>query len=163
MREYAVVMENATAGAITAPRTFVYISPANGYPFGIIRAWWSQGGTAVSAQQHVALRAHDSGSGTYTSVTPRKLSRSDPISKIVGGTNGAAGTAGINASVEPSGTIDPLYADVVNNLNGFLWTASPVEMLRFNWDIADAFTLALTSTLSTAGSNSAGAYFVELA
>lgn len=163
MREYAVVMDSTTIQSI-ANVTVVIINPVANYPIGIMRAWWSQRGTAVSAQQSVSLNAKQSPwAGTYTGVTPRKLNTSDPVSKITSNTNGAAGTAGVDQNAtEGGGTATALYGDAVNNLNGFLWVASPLEMLRFNPIDALAFTLKLDSAPSAA-ENSAGAYFVELA
>jgi hypothetical protein len=57
------------------------------------------------------------------------LKRGDPASKLVGGTTGAAGTAGINASAEGAGAKSILHEDAFNVLNGWLWVPTPAETI----------------------------------
>lgn len=119
MREYNVIAENVTiAGATTG----AFVNPGASRVIEIIRAWCSQSGTTTSAQIRIALGSKASAFPTLTTFTPQKVKTSDPASAITGGTAGAAGTAGINASAEGAGTFTNIYADSFNNLTGWLWT-----------------------------------------
>jgi hypothetical protein len=62
---------------------------------------------------------------TLTSATPAKLKRNDPVSAITGGTAGAAGTCGINASAEGAGAKTVVFEEAFNNINGWLWEPPP--------------------------------------
>jgi hypothetical protein len=63
-----------------------------------------------------------------TSATPVKLKPADPnASVITGGTAGAAGTAGVNASAEGAGTKTTVLEDAFNVLNGWLHVPTPPE------------------------------------
>ena len=63
-----------------------------------------------------------------TAATPTKLKVSDPnASVIAGGTAGAAGTAGINASAEGAGSKTTVWDDAFNVLNGWLHVPTPAE------------------------------------
>src|SRR5687768_11725408 len=112
-REYTV-----SAGGITLANqavTLVFINPASpGVTIEILRCWIAQSANATSAQQRVQLVTQATAFPTLTSATPRKTKINDPASGIVGGTAGAAGTAGINASAEGGGTKTVIVEDAFN-------------------------------------------------
>lgn len=118
-REYTVQGENLT---ITGASTLVFVNPPAARAIEIVRAWASQSGTTTQAQIRIQIGTKASAFPTLTSTTPQKIKTSDPASLIVGGTAGAAGTAGVNASAEGAGTFTPLYSDAFNNVAGWLWT-----------------------------------------
>ena len=120
-REYAI-----SAGGITLANqavTLVFINPkaAPASSIEILRCWVSQSANATSAQQRVQLVTQLTAFPTLVSATPQKLKLGDPISEIVGGTAGAAGTCGINASAEGAGAKTIRWEDSFNVLNGWLW------------------------------------------
>jgi hypothetical protein len=122
MREYSVVGQNITVA--NAAVTLVAINPPASRSIEIIRAWVSQNANATSAQLGIGLGFKVTAFSTLTSATPEKLKPSDPVSFITGGTAGAAGTSGINASAEGGGTFTVKYPDNFNALQGWLWTPS---------------------------------------
>lgn len=138
MREYTV-----TGAAITVAgaSTLVAINPAAGQTIEIIRAWCSQSQNATSAQQRIELGYKSAVFSTLTSATPAKTKSSDPASLIIGGTAGAAGTAGINASAEGAGATSVIIPDAFNVLVGYLWTPnfSLGETIMLNSAAAAAF------------------------
>lgn len=67
---------------------------------------------------------------TLTSATPQKLDLSGADSAIVGGTAGAAGTAGTNASAEGAGTKTVLYNGAFNRPTGMLWVPTVEERIK---------------------------------
>jgi hypothetical protein len=140
MREYTVQGKNITVAGAT---TLVAINPPTGRAIEIIRAWCSQVANATSAQIAIELGLKASVFSTLTSATPEKLKPSDPVSYITGGTAGAAGTAGINASVEGAGTHTTKYPDSFNALQGWIWQPSYTLGETFILSSADALAFAL--------------------
>lgn len=51
------------------------------------------------------------------------------MSLIAGGTAGAAGTCGINASAEGAGAKTVIWDDAFNVVNGYLWVPMPWETI----------------------------------
>lgn len=141
MREYIVQGENITIA--NAAVTLAFINPPSARSIQLTRAWCSQSGTTTSAQIRIALGFKVTAFPTLTSVTPEKTKPSDPSSYITGGTAGAAGTSGINASAEGAGTFTPKYVDAFNNLSGWLWTPSNAYGEDFILSGADATAIAL--------------------
>lgn len=96
-----------------------------------LRLWASQSGTATSAMQRVQIETQIAAFPTgLTSVTPRQLKTGDAIaSLIVGGTGGAVGTVGVNATAENAGVKTVRFGDNFNNLNGYLWVPTPREQI----------------------------------
>lgn len=140
MREYSVVGKNITVAGAT---TLVAINPPSGRVIEIIRCWVSQIANATSAQVAIEMGFKASAFSTLTSATPEKLKPSDPISYITGGTAGAAGTAGINASAEGAGTHTTKYSDAFNALQGWLWTPSQAFGESYILSSADSLAFAL--------------------
>lgn len=128
-REFSI-----SAGALTvlAASTALFINPAAAPNFNIevLRMWLSQSANATSAQQRIQVETQVTAFPTLVSATPAKLKRADPsVSIIAGGTAGAAGTSGINASAEGAGAKTVVFEDNFNVLNGWLWVPTPPETL----------------------------------
>lgn len=131
MREFAFGSNAATtttgltvAGATTL--NFLNPSAAPNMNIKYLRHWAGQAANATSAQQRIQLATQVTAFPTLTSVTPRKLKLADPnASVIAGGTAGAAGTCGINASAEGAGTKTLWWDDAFNVLSGFLKVLTP--------------------------------------
>jgi hypothetical protein len=135
MREFAISSASATTTlglTVAGATTLVFVNPP-GAPnpnIEFLRFSFGQAANATSAQQRIQLVTQASVFPTLTTTTPPKLKPSDPnVSVIVGGTAGAAGTAGINASAEGAGTKTPLgnVDDTFNVLNGYLNIPTPAE------------------------------------
>ena len=136
-REYAV-----SSGGITLANqavTLAWINPGTTQSLEVLRCWASQSANATSAQQRVQTNTQVTAFPTLTSLTPRKLKLSDQASAIVGATNGAAGTAGVNASAEGAGTKSPIHEDAFNVLNGHLWVPTQPETVVMNASAASGF------------------------
>src|SRR3972149_4161781 len=102
--------------------TLVFLNPASpGVSIEILRCWIGQSANATSAQQRVQLGTQGTAFPTLPSATPAKTKITDPVSGIIGGTAGAAGTCGINASAEGAGAKTVILNDAFNVLNGWLW------------------------------------------
>jgi hypothetical protein len=105
----------------------------------------------------IALKA--SAFGTYTSTTPQGHFIGGRASGIVGGTAGAEGTAGTDASAEGAGTVTPIIYDGFNNLNGWLWVPTPEERITVPADTA--VILKIVGTPAALGNWSAGITYME--
>lgn len=133
MREFSV---GSNAGTTTTGLTVIgattlnFINPAAAPNVGIrfLRHWVGQTANATSAQQRIGLATQVTAFPTVVSATPAKLKKADPnASVIVGGTAGAAGTCGINASAEGAGAKTAWWDDTFNVLNGYLKVPTPPE------------------------------------
>lgn len=159
-REYVV-----SVGGITVANqavTLVFINPGTSQSIEILRCWVSQSANATSAQQRVQLVTQVSAFPTLTSTTPGKLKLSDPASAITGGTAGAAGTCGTNASAEGAGAKTVLINDAFNVLNGWLWVPTPPETIVMNASGASGFGLHLPVAPVTLTNWSCGVVYREL-
>lgn len=158
-REYTV-----SAGGITiaGATTLVFINPGTGQSIEILRCWVSQSANATSAQQRVQLVTQVTAFPTLTSTTPAKHKFSDPVSVIVGGTAGAAGTSGTNASAEGAGAKSVILGDAFNVLNGWLWVPTPLETIVMNASAASGFGLFLPVAPATLTNWSFGVTYREL-
>lgn len=128
MNEFTVGGSNATVAGAT---TLVFINPAAAPSVNleIMRCWVGQSANATSAQQRIQLETQVTAFPTLTSATPAKLKRASGNSVITGGTAGAAGTSGINASSEGAGGKTAILDDAFNVLNGWLWVPTPRECI----------------------------------
>jgi len=128
MMEYTV-----SGGGITiaGASTLVFINPAAAPKPNLefLRFWIGQSQNATSAQQRAQLETQVTAFPTLTSATPAALKRAGPVSNIVGGTAGAAGTAGIDASAEGAGAKTQILDDAFNVLNGWLHVPTPKETI----------------------------------
>jgi hypothetical protein len=150
MREFSFGGTNLTvAGATTLNALKPAAAPNVNIEF--LRHWIGQTANATSAQQRVEFAQQAvSGSPALTSVTPSKLKLQDPnASVIAGGTALAAGTAGINASVESSGANTTIWDDAFNVLNGYLKILTPPELEDFPAGFANASRLWFPSAPAT--------------
>lgn len=160
-REYTVGMLNVTV-TNAVDLAWVFVNPGTTCSLEFLRAWASQAANATSAQQTVALRTQVTAFPTLTSATPRKLKLLDPVSQITGGTAGAAGTSGVNASVAGAGAKAEVIDDNFNVLNGYLWVPTPRETIIMNASAASGFGLYAPVAPTTLTSWSAGLVYAEL-
>lgn len=123
--------------------TLVFINPGAAQGIEILRATAGQTGTATSAQQRIQYNTQVTAFPTLVSATPSKTKLGDPTSNIAGGTAGAAGTCGINASAEGAGAKSNIVPDTFNNLNGYLWVPTPREIVALGAGIASGYGLHL--------------------
>lgn len=127
MREFSI-----SAGGVTVvgATTLIAVNPpaAPNMNLEFLRYWVGQSANATSAQQRIELATKASVFPTLTAATPVKLKPADPnASVITGGTAGAQGTAGTNASAEGAGTQTIVWDDAFNVLNGWLHVPTPAE------------------------------------
>jgi hypothetical protein len=114
MREFAIAAGGITVAGAT---TLIFVNPAAAPNVNIefTRFWIGQSANATSAQQRAQIETQVTAFPTLTSATPAKLKKADPnASVIAGGTAGAAGTSGINASAEGAGAKTAVFDDVFN-------------------------------------------------
>lgn len=164
MASYSVSMTNQT---VTTGGTLalVFVNPAASpsADLSFLRGWMGQSGTSTSQQLNVKLMSKVTAFPTLTSTTPSKFSNITGVaSVIVGGAAGAAGTAGTNATVVGAGAETLLVGDAFNNLNGYLWVATPKELIRANAGAASGIGISLLTTPSSLASWNAGLIYEEL-
>jgi hypothetical protein len=157
---YSVIGDGVTPTA--APVTLAFVNPGVSRSLAFLRAWAGQAVNATSAQNRIQLNSQITAFPTLTGATPRQTQLSDPVSVIVSGTAGAAGTSGINASAEGAGTKTILYPDAFNTLNGWLWVPTPKDVYVFNASAAAGMGLHMPVTPTPAGAWSWGLTFEQL-
>lgn len=160
-KEYSVGGDGLT---ITGASTLVFLNPtaAPDPNYYILRLWTSQSGTATSAMQRVQVETQAALFPNLTSATPRHLKTGDSVaSLIVGGTAGAVGTAGINASSELNGAKTVMYGDNFNNLNGYLWVPTPREQISMASGFTQGLGLFLPSAPGTLSGWATGMNYAE--
>src|SRR4051812_3701814 len=104
---YIVPATNITVA--NAAVTLIFVNPGTTATLEFLRAWASQAANATSAQQRIQINSQVTAFPTLTSQAPVADSGIDQASKITGGTAGAAGTSGINASAEGAGGKTVIY------------------------------------------------------
>ena len=127
MREFSI---SSAGNSVVGASTLIFVNPAAAPSVNLefLRYWVGQSANATSAQQRIQLETQVTAFPTLTAATPVKLKPSDPnASVIAGGTAGAAGTAGINASAEGAGAKTVVWEDAFNVLNGWLHVPTPPE------------------------------------
>ena len=159
-REYTVTGANITVANQAV--TLVFINPSTTVGIEILRCWVSQAANATSAQQRVQLNTQVTAFPTLTSATPAKSKQGDPASGITGGTAGAAGTCGINASAEGAGTKTVIVPDSFNVLNGWLWVATPRETIILGANTSSGFGLHFPAAPATLTGWSFGVTYAEV-
>lgn len=124
--EYAISAGGITVAGAT---TLIFINPpgAPNINVELLRYWIGQSANATSAQQRAQIETQVTAFPTLTSATPAKLKFAEAVSIITGGTAGAAGTSGINASAEGAGSKTAVHDDAFNVLNGWLYVPTPPE------------------------------------
>ena len=143
----SIYSANAKGVTVVGANTMVFVRPSTTAALRILRCWISQGASAASSeQQGVAMFTQPTSFPTLTGVTPFQHGGvNDSVSSIVSGTSGAAGTCGVNASAEGAGT--KLYgpSDGFNNLNGWVWVATPEEQIVVSASAAVGFGIMLVT------------------
>lgn len=126
MREFSISTGGITVAGST---TLVFVNPnaAPNVNIEFLRYWVGQSANATSNQQRIQLVTQVTAFPTVTSFTPTKLKFADAVSVVAGGTAGAAGTCGINASAEGAGAKTAVLDDAFNVLNGWLMVPTPAE------------------------------------
>lgn len=142
--------------------SLVFLNPGATRALKILRAWISQSANATSAQQRVQLATQVTAFPTVTTFTPAALNRGDPASQIVGGTAGAAGTCGINASAEGGGAKTVIFEDAFNVVSGWLWVPTPEESIILPASYASGLSLFLPVAPGTLTNWAFGLNFQEL-
>jgi hypothetical protein len=160
-REYTVPMSNVTVTSL-ANAAAVFVNNGTVVSIEFLRAWLSQSGNATSAQQAVGIQSQVTAFPTLTSQTPQKIKANDPASQITGATTGAAGTAGVNASVIGAGAKTSLIPDNFNVLNGYLWVPTPLETIIWGTGLASGVGLYWVGAVAQTANWSAGMTFREL-
>lgn len=160
-REYVVPMANVTVtnGSSLA---WVFVNPGTTLSLEFLRAYASQSANATSAQQSIAIQTQVTAFPTLTSQAPVKTKFGDPASAITGGTAGAAGTSGVNASVAGAGAKTGIITDNFNVLNGYLWVPTPRETIMMNASAASGLGLYAPTAPTSLANWSAGLVFAEL-
>ena len=123
--------------------------------------WVSQAANATSAQQRIQIETQVTAFPTLVSATPAALKRGDPISQIVGGTAGAAGTCGVTASAEGAGGKTVIWEDAFNVLNGWLHVPTPPETRVFPAGLGNSVALYFPVSPGTTTNWAAGLVYAE--
>lgn len=143
---YVLSGSNMTlSGAVT----LAFLRPPTSRSIEIIRVTASQSSASASAMQRIQLVTQVTAFPTLVSQAPVATTDSDAASVIVGGTAGAAGTSGVNASAEGAGTKTVIIPDTFNILNGYLWLPSPQETIVLSASSANGFGVYLPAAPSS--------------
>jgi hypothetical protein len=160
-RVYTVAGTNMTLANQAVSLVFVNVGTTTSIEF--LRMWASQSSSNNTAQQRVQINTQVSAFPTLTSQTPTKNWLLDPASQIVGGSAGAAGTSGINASAEGAGAKTILYPDAFSIVNGWLWVPTPPESYTLNAGAASGEGLHFPAAPGSLGNWNAGMVYRETA
>lgn len=125
-REYSI---NAAGLTVSAAKTLIFINVGTTRAIEILRFWVGFKGTATGEMVKMQAVTQVSAFPTLTSYTPLPLKLGDAASAITGGTAGAAGTCGINASAEGAGAKTVRFQRSFYNLNGTEWLAGPHDSI----------------------------------
>jgi len=162
-REFSVGGDGLTLANQAVTLVFVNPAAAPNFNLDFLRFWASQQGSATSAQQRIQVETQVTAFPTLVSATPRALKFSDPNASIItGGTAGAAGTAGINASAEGAGSKTVRFGDNFNVLNGYLWVATPREVITMMAGAASGLGLFLPAAAASLTNWACGANYGEV-
>lgn len=116
---------------VNAVVTLLWINPSATQGFRVLRAWAGVSGTPAAGQQRIQIVTQVTAFPTVVSATPRAHSFLGPTSGIVGGTTGAAGTCGVNASAEGAGAKTIRLEDQFNVQVGWLYVPTEKEIWEF--------------------------------
>ena len=162
-REFVVSAGGLTT--VAAVVTLANINPpaAPGPNIEILRCWVSQSGIATSSQQRVQLVTQVTAFPTLVSATPAVYKRWDTnVSYITGGTTGAAGKAGVNASAEGAGGKTIIFDDAFNILNGWLWVPTPRETIVLPSGSLSSFSIYLPVAPGNTSGWAVGLVYAEI-
>ena len=161
-RQFALSASGVTVESADLTAVFVNNDAAPAQTLEFLRAWIGQTANATSAQQRVELATQVSTFPTLTSTTPQALNFGEAISNIVGGTAGAAGTCGTDATVEGGGAVVSMWEDAFNVLNGWLWVPTPNEVIRLRAGESSGFGLRMPVAPTTLTDWAFGLVFGEV-
>ncbi len=157
---YNIPMENQT---VITGSTAVFVNPGVDASIEILRCWLSQAANATSAQELVRLNTQVAVFPTLTSTEPVRTVLLEGVSTIVGGTAGAAGTCGTDASAEGAGAQINIIEEGFNVLNGYLWVPTPGETIIMSASLTSGFGFGFDTGSPTTLTNwNAGIVFREL-
>lgn len=142
--------------------TLAFINPGTTCSLQILRCTCGQTGSTTSAQQAVQLNYQVTAFPTLVSATPTKMATLDQASAITGGTSGAAGTCGVNASAEGAGTKTVIFSDSFNVLTGWLWTPTPDEVIILSAGSTSGFGIHLPVAASSLSNWSVSLTYKEI-
>ncbi len=146
---YTVAMDNQT---VIADSELITIRAATAWAsrgslLEILRFSVSQRGTSTGQQLGIRWGQKASAFGTFTSATPTNHAIGGVASAIAGSTTNAAASCGVDSSSNGAGTFTAAGVDSFNNLNGFIWVATPEERIWVGPDLT--FLLQLQGTPTT--------------
>lgn len=160
MREFSVSANNVTISSNTL--AYVHAAAAVSCNLEILRAWAAQSGSTTSGQCMIQHVTQVTAFPTLAAATPAPLKQQDQISRIVSSTNGAAGTAGTNATAEGAGAKTIIWTDAFNNLNGYLWVPTPRETQVNPAGSASGYGIYLPTAPASLVNWAAGLIFAEV-
>lgn len=161
-KEYSFGGDGLTLANAAVTLAFMNPAAAPVPAFLVLRMWASQAGSDTSHQQRIQVETQVTAFPTLVSATPRSLKKGDTVaSLLVGGTTGAAGTVGINASAEGAGGKTVLFGDNFNVLNGYLWSPTPREVIEMPPSFASGLGLFLPAAASTLTNWAVGMNYAE--
>jgi hypothetical protein len=166
MREFVLTSTGVSGMTIVGAPTlnFIHTSAAPNVDIGFMRHWVGQTPSVVSVMQEISLMTQVTAFPTVVSQAPRSLKMGDPtVCVIVGGTAGAAGTCGINASAEGAGAKTLVWPDTFNVVNGYLKVNTPEEREIAPAGYAAGVNLWLSQTPTTLTGWIWGQSFFEIA
>lgn len=158
-REYTISSGGVT---ILGANTLIFLHNGTTCTLEVLRMWCGVVGPTTSAMQRIQIETQVTAFPTLTGATPQRLKEGDPISQIVSGTAGAAGTAGINASAEGAGAKTVKFEDTFNLLNGWLWVPTPKETIYLSPGSASGLGMFFPVAPGTLTNWSFGMNFCEL-
>lgn len=127
------------------------------------RFWVGQSAaTTYTGNQRVQINTQVTAFPTLVSATPAKLSNVSGASVITGGTAGAAGTSGVNASAEGAGSKTVIWPDAFSPANGWLLVLTPDEIIEMGAGSASGLGLHLPVAATTLTNWTFGANWSEV-
>ena len=146
-----------------SPVTLLFLNPpaAPNLQLAMRRFWVGQINSTAPAQQGVQVHTQVTAFPTLTSQTPARTSIGNNASILTGGTAGAAGTSGINATVEGAGTKTIIWPDAFNPANGWILVLTPQEVFEAQAGSASGLGLGLVTAPATLTSWVFGASWTE--
>ena len=155
-----------SAGGITLANqavTLAFVNPAASPNLDLEfrRFWINQSNNMASTNLRYQINTQVTAFPTLVSQTPNKLNIADAASIITGGTAGAAGTSGINASAEGAGAKTIIYADTFNTTNGALLVLTPEETIEMAAGATSGLGLHLPAAPSTLTNWAFGCIWIE--
>jgi len=161
-REFSVGTDGATLANAAVTLVFLNATAAPNVNLIILRFWASQQGSVTSNQQRVQVETQASVFPTLVSATPRHLKLGDTTNSVlVGGTAGAQGTTGVNASAEGAGTKTTMFGDAFNVLNGYLWSPNTREVIELVPAFAQGLGLFLPAAAASLTNWAMGCNYAE--